>query len=304
MKPAIVIFDTVVGIMKIFGDYGELEDMAHGKKVDKICKTAVDCLDYAMTKNDYSRGSLNRIRLMGLMSALSSRNAYKTYAYWQEDKIKALEDHMRDLYMAAESMPFCDKSYVEDTAKLLKSKYKDLPLLEKDNGVSIDKNHYECYEFIEMNLDYAMKLQWDRFESRYDAEDNCVYIKAAYGASYLEMYATMTGSWDDDPNYKFDPKDFSIVCVEVPEDAPEGSYIAYGIRKGMTYDEMAELLKDADMKKPMETYEAEDTSTQPPGTVKYGYIYPKNCYGVIYYFTSSVNSYKITSMIIEFDPWV
>ena len=304
MKPAIVIYDSTIGIMKVFGDYGELENMAHAKKVDKICKTAVDCFEYARGKNDYSKGWLNRVRLMGIMAALSSRNAYDTYAWHQTDKIKALEEHLIDLYMAAESIPLCEKNYFKDASAKIKSKYKDLPLL-GGSGQTESKRHYEIYQFIEMTFDKVLKLGWDSFQYKYEKGSDEVEMQAVYGDSYLEIYASFSKPSDYlTEDYEFDPADFMVHTVTIPETAPDGAYIAYGIRKGMTFDEMAALLAVADMKMPLDVHETEDTSQLPFGTTKYGYIYPKNCLGYINYHVHSREGYKIKTMTANFDPWV
>ena len=52
------------------------------------------------------------------------------------------------------------------------------------------------------------------------------------------MYAIALGGNIDDPGYEFDPKDFLVVSVTVPESAPDSSYVACGIRKGMTVDDI------------------------------------------------------------------
>ncbi|MBQ2273631.1 MAG: hypothetical protein II337_09255 [Clostridia bacterium] len=300
LKPAVVLYDATVGIMKALGDYEDLENMAHAKKVDKICKTAVDCFDFAASNNRYSRGDLNRLRLMGIMATLSSRNAYQTYAYWQTEEIEALEAHMVEFYLAAESVPFCAEDYVEKTSEAIKSNYRNLPLLEEENGVGIQKEHYEMYEFIEMSLDRVMAYSWESFEYKYDAENRSVKIGAKYGASYLEMGANKTGGWsDDDLTAEFDPSKFMIDYVTVPESAPEGAYMAYGIRKGMTFDEMVKLLEVADTKRKSDFHE-HSVNNQ---VHKYGYIYPKDCYGYISYYAYPEDGYKIQTMTAGFDPW-
>jgi hypothetical protein len=89
-----------------------------------------------------------------------------------------------------------------------------------------------------MKLDKVKKRAWDSFQLQYDKGSYDVTVKAVYGDSCLEMYAIALGVNIDDPGYEFDPKDFLVVSVKVPESAPDGSYVACGIRKGMTVDDI------------------------------------------------------------------
>lgn len=307
VKPAVVVFDITVSIMKFLDpeSYERLQNMSNLKKIDKICKASTDGFNHAVAKNDYSKGWLDRLRRMGLMATLTSRHAFKAYSVGDSETLGRLKEHMVDFYMSAESIQFCEKNYVKDTTAAIKSKYKDLKVLDGDGQVGVDKKHYECYAFIAMNLDEVLRYSWDSFRYNYEKGSDGVKVNAVYGASSLEIYADFHKPSDYmTEDYKFDPADFMVHTVTVPETAPDGAYIAYGIRKGMTYDEMAALLAAADMKMPFDTYETEDTSQLPFGTVKYGYIYPKNCYGYIGYHIYSRDGYKIRSMAAHFDPMV
>ena len=126
MKPALIAFDVTVTIMKTFGDYAEIENGALTSKADRICKTAYACYKDCFESNAVTKGDFNRLRLLALMTLVSSKHAYETYAPWETEQIERIQEMLVDFYQAAESFAIYDTNYIKDTQASLKQKTSNL----------------------------------------------------------------------------------------------------------------------------------------------------------------------------------
>jgi hypothetical protein len=128
MKPAIAVFNATVSIMKTFGNYTEIEDGALTNKANRICQLAYTCYDEAFQQNAMSKGDFNERRLLALMTLVSSKHAYETYAPWRTEQIELIQEMLVDFYRAAESFDIYDSKYIENTQARLQKKIATLDI--------------------------------------------------------------------------------------------------------------------------------------------------------------------------------
>jgi len=128
MKPAIAVFNATVSIMKTFGNYTEIENGALTNKANRICQLAYTCYDEAFQQNAMSKGDFNERRLLALMTLVSSKHAYETYAPWETEQIELIQEMLVDFYRAAESFDIYDSKYIENTQASLQKKIATLDI--------------------------------------------------------------------------------------------------------------------------------------------------------------------------------
>lgn len=129
MKPATITFDVVTGIMKTFGNYDNVKNGSLTFKADTVCKESYNCYATARSIMPANGDEFERLRLLALMTLVSSHHAFTTYRSLSE-KIDSIEEMLVDFYMAAESTPMYSVEYISKTSADLYWKQQDLNLIE------------------------------------------------------------------------------------------------------------------------------------------------------------------------------
>ena len=129
MKPATITFDVVTGIMKTFGNYDDVKNGSLTFKADTVCKESYNCYATARSIMPSNGEEFERLRLLALMTLVSSHHAFQTYRSLA-DELDTIEEMLVDFYMAAESIPMYSYDYISKTSVDLYKKQKELNLIE------------------------------------------------------------------------------------------------------------------------------------------------------------------------------
>lgn len=278
IKPAAVTYDVVTNIMKTFGSYDELKDQALLSKADKVCGMAYDCYYSALCENKFDQESLERIRLIGLMSLLSSKSAFEKYASLSKYERSKIDEMLVDYYLAAESVELEGASYIKDKTKSLKAKEKKL-----EASVKYDIRQFAAKPYSEVA---AMKWDvWERSqESYYEDMDDYYLVKAKYKDYSFEMIMTTHDNSED-------PANWHILDVSLPENPPIGTRINEDIVIGMTYSQIKKLIQ------------VDYFTEYNDGKAAFSYHPSDTECDLTFYYEWRGNDYVLVNATAQFNPW-